>query len=117
MHDNFKEEEKSDFMTWEELIKLLSYSKSADEIKAKLDAECKRMCIGSPKFKYGEKVLFYYDTGKEKIEHYGRIEIIDTYGTLGQSKEVSYDIMGLDERCLFKHVVESDVYKFHEGMN
>lgn len=31
-----------------------------------------------------------------------------------QCKEVSYDIMGLDERVLFKHVEESDVYGFQK---
>ena len=70
--------------------------------------------VGRPKFRKGEMVLFYHDTGKEKIEHYGKIEIIDSYGTWGQCKEVSYDIMGMDERALFKHVVESDVYGFQE---
>ena len=32
------------------------------------------------------------------------VEIIDAYGTWGQYKEVLYDIMGMDERALFKHV-------------
>lgn len=70
--------------------------------------------LGRPKYKYGDVVKFYFNNGTEKIEHYGKIEIIDAYGTWGQSKEVSYDIMGLDERGLFKHVVESDVYGFQE---
>lgn len=70
--------------------------------------------LGHPKYKYGDVVKFYFDNGKNKIEHYGKIEIIDSYGTWGQSKEVSYDIMGMDESGLFKHVVESDVYGFHE---
>ena len=70
--------------------------------------------VGQPKYKYGDVVKFYFDSGIEKIEHYGKVEIIDAYGTWGQSKEVSYDIMGMDERALFKHVVESDVYGFQE---
>ena len=42
------------------------------------------------------------------------VEIIDAYGTWGQYKEVLYDIMGMDERALFKHVIESDVRGFQE---
>ena len=72
------------------------------------------MGLGKSKYKYGDIVRFYFDTGKEKIEHYGKIEIIDPYGTFGQSQEVSYDIMGLDEKALFKHVVESNVCGFYE---
>ena len=72
------------------------------------------MGLGKPKYKYGDIVRFYFDTGKEKIEHYGKIEIIDPYGTFGQSQEVSYDIMGLDEKALSKHVVESNVCGFYE---
>lgn len=58
--------------------------------------------------------MFYHGTGLEQIEHYGKVEIIDSYGTWVQWKEVSYDIMGLNERTSFKHVVESDVYGFQE---
>ena len=65
---------------------------------------------GNPKYKKGDIVKFYYDTGRKKVEHYGKIEIVDRYGTLEQSVEVSYDIMELDETCLYKHVVESNVY-------
>ncbi len=70
--------------------------------------------LGKPKYKYGDIVRFYFDNGKEKIEHYGKVEIIDAYGTWGQYKEVSYDIMGMDEITLFKHVIESDVCGFQE---
>ena len=69
--------------------------------------------LGQPKYKYGDVVKFCFDNGKNKEEHYGRIEIIDAYGALG-CKDVSYDIMGMDERGLFKHVIESDVHGFHE---
>ena len=70
--------------------------------------------LGQPKYKYGDLVKFCFDDGKKQIAHYGKIEIIDAYGTFGQSKEVSYDIMGIDERVLFKHVVESDVYEIND---
>ena len=70
--------------------------------------------LGQPRYKYGDLVKFCFDDGKKRVDHYGKIEIIDAYGTFGQSKEVSYDIMGIDERSLFKHVVESDVYGFQE---
>ena len=72
------------------------------------------MGVGMPKYKYGDVVRFNFDTGKGKIEHYGKIEIIDPYGTFEQSNEVSYDIRGFDEKALFKHVVESDVCGFYE---
>lgn len=65
--------------------------------------------LGNPKFKKGDLVEFYFDNGKEKSRHYGKIEIIDAYGTFEQHKEVSYDIMALDEGGLYKHIVESDV--------
>lgn len=84
------------------------------EMIKELGSEKFLQCVGRPKFYKGETVLFYHDNGKEKLEHYGKIEIIDSYGTFGQYKEVSYDIMGLDERSLFKHIVESDVFGFHE---
>lgn len=45
---------------------------------------------------------------EEIKELYGRIEIIDAYGTFGQTKEVLYDIMGADN-ILYKHIPESDV--------
>ena len=67
--------------------------------------------LGQPRYKYGDLVKFCFDDGKKRVDHYGKIEIIDAYGTFGQSKEVSYDIMGIDEYGLFKHIVESAVFE------
>ena len=64
--------------------------------------------LGRPQFKVNDIVMFYCDNGVEKEEVYGRIEIIDAYGTFGQTKEVSYDIKG-PNNTLYKHIPESDV--------
>ena len=69
--------------------------------------------IGRPKYKKYEMVMFYFNNGNEKIEEYGRIEIIDKDGTFGQACEVSYDILGTDN-VLYKHIPESDVFAFKE---
>lgn len=70
--------------------------------------------IGRPKYKIGEKVFFYFDNGKEKVECFGKVEVVDSYGSLEVSNEVSYDILGtdyrnLDEVALYKHIRESDM--------
>ena len=72
--------------------------------------------LGYPKYKYGERVLFYFSDGTQEYECYGTIEIVDRFGTFGQSKEVSYDILGPDylnpeERVLYKHIEESRIEK------
>lgn len=69
--------------------------------------------IGIPQYKMGEMVMFYYYNSKEKKEEYGRISIIDRFGTFGQTREVSYDIESMD-RILYKHIPESDVFGFQE---
>lgn len=69
--------------------------------------------VGNPKFQKGELAIFNYDSGGEKKEIYGRIEVIDAYGTLEQSKEVSYDILGTDN-IWYKHIPESDVFGLSE---
>lgn len=69
------------------------------------------VCVGRPKFKKGEFVSFDFDTGVEKIEKYGRIAIVDAYGTFFQQKEVSYDIVD-SEGILNKHIPESNVSGF-----
>ena len=44
---------------------------------------------------------------------YGRIAVVDSYGTYGQSREVSYDIERIDgtqcDKALYKHIPESVV--------
>ena len=37
--------------------------------------------LGQPMYKHGDVVKFYFNNGTEKIEHYGKIEIIDAFGT------------------------------------
>lgn len=75
--------------------------------------------LGRPKYRVGEKVYFLY--GKEQ-EGYGTISMVDGYGTFGQAREVSYDIMGFDcnepeSRILFKHIEESKVQRFEEMLD
>lgn len=76
-----------------------------------LGTDTTMVCVGRPKYKKGEFVSFDFDNGIEKIEKYGRISIVDAYGTLFQQKEVSYDIVD-SEGVLNKHIPESDVYGF-----
>ena len=47
------------------------------------------MVIGYPKFKKGDMVKFNWKDGKKV----GKVCIVDVYGTFGQDKEASYDIM------------------------
>lgn len=66
--------------------------------------------LGKPKYKMDDRVVFI--TGKNMTLE-GNIYIIDAWGTFDQDKEVSYDIMvgSGDDRCLYKHVVETEVVK------
>ena len=61
--------------------------------------------IGYPKFKKGDMVKFNWKDGKKV----GKVCIVDVYGTFGQDKEASYDIMVEEDDCLYKHVPESEV--------
>lgn len=74
--------------------------------------------VGRPRYRVGETVYFTY--GKEDArEGYGTVEWVDDYGTLGQEKEVSYDIVGNPcelpgEKTLFKHIRESKIQSIDE---
>lgn len=63
---------------------------------------------------------FNKELGKEDArEGYGTVEWVDDYGTLGQEKEVSYDIVGIPcelprEKTLFKHIRESKIQSIDE---
>lgn len=59
--------------------------------------------VGNSKYGKGQMVLFKSNEGEEIP---GRIEIIYEYGTLEQSKEVSYGIMGIDGQA-YEGIVES----------
>lgn len=61
--------------------------------------------IKYPKFKKGDTVKFNWKDGT-KI---GKVYIVDRYGTFGQDKEISYDIMVEEDDCLYKHVPESEI--------
>ena len=74
--------------------------------------------VGRPRYRVGETVYFTYGKEDEK-EGYGTVEWIDDYGTLGQEKEVSYDIVGIPcelpgEKTLFKHIRESKIQSIDE---
>lgn len=60
--------------------------------------------VGIPKYRKGEWVMFYPSNNEEYMD--GSIEAVDAYGTLGQSKEVSYDIELIDG-TRYKHIPES----------
>lgn len=83
------------------------------EMIKELGADDFIQCIGRPKYRKGEMVLFYIDDGEEKRECYGGIAIVDAYGTFEQAREVSYDIRGVDG-VLYKHVLESEVCGIRE---
>lgn len=69
------------------------------------------------------KTAFYARDIREGLgEGYGTISVVDGYGTFGQAREVSYDIMGFDcnepeSRILFKHIEESKVQRFEEMLD
>lgn len=75
--------------------------------------------IGRPKYKVGDMVLFYIMEDDIEYECYGRVVIVDELGTLGQEKEVSYDVEGPDYRngsmkILYKHLEESKLQSLNE---
>lgn len=84
------------------------------EIK-ELGAEDFLQRVGRPKYRMGEEVLFHFDNGKEKEEfgRYGRIAAVDAYGTLGQPKEVSYDIE-IEDGSWYKYICESDIESLYD---
>ena len=88
-----------------------------EEIKELGDADSVQK-VGRPRYRVGEMVYFTF--GKEDArEGYGTVEWVDNYGTLGQEKEVSYDIVGIPcelprEKTLFKHIRESKIQSIDE---
>ena len=63
--------------------------------------------LGKTKYKRGDEVKI--ELHGEIIQ--GEVYIVEAYGTLEQNQEPSYDIMVElnSERCLIKHVRESEV--------
>lgn len=64
--------------------------------------------LGKPKYTYGDKLEFRWNKNESKI---GLVEIIDSYGTLEQHEEPSYDIYCRDNNTLYKHIRESEVIR------
>ncbi|WP_196228670.1 hypothetical protein [Dorea longicatena] len=74
--------------------------------------------VGRLKYRIGETVYFTFGQENKK-EGYGTVEWVDDHGTLGQEKEVSYDIVGIPcenprEKTLFKHIRESKIQSIDE---
>ena len=70
---------------------------------------------GHPKFNIGDMVQFNLS---DEGPFYGKIYIVDAYGTFEDPSDVSYDIMvenwGIKkEQCLFKHVSEKIVSRYN----
>lgn len=75
--------------------------------------------IGRPKYKIGEMMLFYVTENNVEYECYGRIVVVDEFGTLGQAKETSYDLEGPDykdltKKIVYKHFEESKLQSLNE---
>lgn len=81
-----------------------------EEIRELGDNKCVQK-VGRPKYNKGDTVEFSFDNGKEKVENYGYIRVVDGCGTFGQTREVSYDIISVDN-ILYKHILESEIKKF-----
>jgi len=66
--------------------------------------------VGRPKYKMGQWVSFDFNDGKKNVEKYGRIAIVDAYGSFSHPQVVSYDIEEANELILYKHIPETDVF-------
>lgn len=67
--------------------------------------------LGMPKYNLGDKVIFCFDNGKEKLNKQGEIRIVDAYGIFGDSTQVYYDIDVIEDgrKVLYKHIPESEI--------
>lgn len=77
-----------------------------EEIK-ELGAEDFLQRIGRPKYQLEERVGFIWNTGNEQVKLYGKIVVVDAYGTLFQTREVSYDIQV--GNTWYKYIKESEI--------
>lgn len=66
--------------------------------------------VGRPKYKVGDRVLFYPD---EERDYAGTIVIVDAYGTFCNPTQVYYDIE-MQNGSWYKHVPESLVEKIED---
>lgn len=75
--------------------------------------------VGFPKYKIGDKTGFYIKPygADEEVFYIGTVEIVDSYGTIEQNIEPSYDILvedfNGDGPCLVKHIRESSCYNIN----
>lgn len=70
--------------------------------------------LKTPLFRKGNLVAFDFDNGKQKIPCKGIVVGTDIYRVNGKIQQIEYDIYGDDyisqtKKCLYKHVVETDV--------
>ena len=89
-------------MNVDEFHTLLYHGMVALEEKKELDL---LPVLGKPRYTYKDKVRFIL-AGEEKL---GVVRIVDAYGTYEQGEEPSYDIYVEEDKCLYKHVCESEV--------
>ena len=61
---------------------------------------------GKPVYQHGDIVTFFTFRKEKKT---GKITVIDAYGTFEQKEEPSYDIHVAEDRCLYKHILESEI--------
>ena len=66
--------------------------------------------IGKPK--YHENDLVEFQWLKDKPNKVGVVYIVDKWGTLLDSSDVSYDILVKEENMLYKHISERYVVKY-----
>lgn len=68
--------------------------------------------LGRPRYTCGDVVRFRWGIDGEKT---GTICIVDAHGTFEQNREPSYDILVEEEKCLFKHICESEIIEKVKG--
>lgn len=76
--------------------------------------------LGQPKYSLGDSVRFHLldSKGNHKFKD-GTILVVDAFGTIEQQEEPSYDIESIEnsEKCLYKHIRESDISFRHGHKN
>lgn len=70
------------------------------------DVASKRIpVLGKPQYNYDDIVRF---NCMDEVKT-GWICVVDAYGTFEQNEEPSYDVYVEDEKCLYKHIIESRI--------
>ena len=64
--------------------------------------------IGHPMYRHGDIVTFMLWNGEVVT---GKIMVVDACGTFEQSEEPSYDIQSEEKKCLYKHILESEIIR------